>query len=195
MSVLCRYQKLQRGDIQAIYVRCHNSYLLIPPGYWRLLCHRPQPWSAYSAISAHGHAHRVARHRGPAARWHVRYAAPGSVAWELDAPLLARLRQVDPKASESLDFWVSPRRCKENFPCAAVPPEAVWTRWPCDQLTVSVMRQLSRESALDAHLSNHSIHDSIVYGPSAASDLSIYFRGPGDVRGTNTRVWAFGMRL
>ena len=50
------------------------------------------------------------------------YAAPGSGAWELDAPLLARLRQVDPKASESWDFWVSPRRCKENFPCAAVPP-------------------------------------------------------------------------
>jgi len=50
------------------------------------------------------------------------YAAPGSVAWELDAPFLARLRQVDPKASGSWDFWVSPRRCKEGFPCAAVPP-------------------------------------------------------------------------
>ena len=34
------------------------------------------------------------------------YAAPGSGAWELDAPLLARLRQVDPKASESWGFWV-----------------------------------------------------------------------------------------
>lgn len=66
-------------------------------------------------------------------RWHLgdgllpipligSYAAPGQVAWALDPTVHARLRESGGVRGSTWEFWASPKRCDEKFPCGQVPP-------------------------------------------------------------------------
>jgi len=66
-------------------------------------------------------------------RWHLgdgllpipligSYAAPGQVAWALDPAVHARLRESGGVRGSTWEFWASPKRCNEKFPCGQVPP-------------------------------------------------------------------------